>query len=100
MNVAAQPAKVTLHFTVTADDNMLTAVCDELPGLVTCAEKIDRLMVPMIRDAIIGWFDTLKKRGHLDEVLGDLGVAPGAETISFAPVLKGSGEEIEYALTA
>jgi hypothetical protein len=94
----ATPVKVELHFTVYEDDDLLTATCDEFPGLVTCAPTVERLLMPMLRDAIIGWFDALKKRGHIDEALATLKVDPGSHEINFVPVLRGDGQDITYAL--
>jgi len=75
---------------------MFTAICDEFPGLITCAPTFERLLIPMLRDAIVGWFDTLKKRGGLHEALAGLGVDPKGPTINFAPSLRGDAAEIHY----
>lgn|GEM_PF-5388318 len=80
--------KIELHFKVAqGEDQFFTAVCSEFPGLITCEQSLERLMVPMIKDAIIGWFDALKKRGLLPETLRRFDVDPTSQAIDFMPIL-------------
>ncbi len=89
-----------MHFSVVYQDEMFTAVCAEIPGLITCANTVERLLLPMIADAVTGWFDTMKKRGLLGEELQRLGVNPHAGAINFAPILSCDAGQISYALEA
>lgn len=80
--------KIELHFKVAQDnEGFFTAVCSEFPGLLTCEQSLERLRVPMIQDAIVGWFDALKKRGILGDALTRFGVDPASEVIDFMPIL-------------
>jgi hypothetical protein len=94
------PFKVELHFTVIAEGEMFTAICEEIPGLVTCAPTMDRLLAPMLPDAIVSWFDAAKTLGQLDSVLGKLGVNPSSAGVTFQPILTGEPQQVRYALRA
>ena len=88
--------KVTLHFDVTTDaDGLFTAICREIPGLLTCAESRERLGVPMLRDAVIGWFETLRKLGLYEQTMLTLDADPAASTVTFS-VKTTEGQEIRY----
>ena len=91
---------LSLHFRVFPDDALFTAVCTEFPGLITCAETMERLRLPMIRDAVIGWFDALKAAGRLDSELQRLGIEHVGDSIRFRPVIEKESASIEYSLKA
>lgn len=53
-----------LHFQVTADEEgILSAFCDEVPGLMTGGQTREQVAKEMIPDAIVCWYEGCRKLG-------------------------------------
>jgi len=82
-------ATLTLTFCVYEDADGFTAQCEELPGIITCSETRERLLKPMLEDAVFCYLEAAAKLGRLPAELRSAGfVGDPLGDFKIVPVLR------------